>query len=365
MGIHKKDYYLGMDETLGSRLRKLQGPVLITGHTGFKGSWLTLLFEHLSVPVIGLSLPPEKGSLYARAQREGKIVEKFIDIRDPISVRQFITTHRPSAVIHMAAQPLVLESYKIPSETFEINVMGTVNVLEASFQTDSVEAIVVVTTDKVYRNNNSEVSFVESDPLAGNDPYSASKVGTESVVAAWQQISKVSGGPKVISVRAGNVLGGGDLAENRIIPELIRGFLSQKTIRIRNPFSTRPWQHVLDPLRGYVMALESTLCGIPIEALNFGPSSPSLTVQDIVKVSRENWPSQTSVEFMNSSLDSHLESTSLEIDSRKARMVLGWDSRWNQEESVIATIQWWDKVLNNSIDPVDACNFDIEFLLSE
>ena len=365
MRINKKDYYLHMDETLGSRLRELPGPVLITGHTGFKGSWLSLLFQHLSVPAIGLSLPPEKDSIYSRARRKGKITEAFIDIRDPKSLLQFMTTHRPSAVIHMAAQPLVLESYKIPRETFEINVMGTVNVLEASFSTDSVEAVVVVTTDKVYKNNNSGISFSESDSLAGNDPYSASKVGTESVVAAWRQISKVSGGPKVISVRAGNVLGGGDLAENRIIPELIRGFSSQKMVSIRNPLSTRPWQHVLDPLRGYVMALEATLHGIPIDSLNFGPSSPSLTVQEVVKVSCENWPFPTSVEFLNISSENHRESISLEIDSQNARKVLGWSSRWGQEESVIATIQWWDKVLNKSVSPADACSFDIEFLLSK
>jgi len=353
-----------MDLTLGKRLRELSGPILITGHTGFKGCWLTLLLEQLDVPVIGLSLPPETDSLFARAQRTSAVTESFIDIRDFDSVQQFITSHRPSAVIHMAAQPLVLESYRTPRETFETNVMGTVNVLEASFKTDSVQAVVVVTTDKVYRNNNSGIAFIESDPLAGKDPYSASKVGTEAVVAAWQQTSKVSGGPKVISVRAGNVIGGGDWAENRVLPELIRGFSTQNLVPIRNPLSTRPWQHVLDPLRGYVMALEATLSGSDIGTLNFGSDSRSLSVREIVNISRENWPSLTSVEFLDSSQSESIEAISLQLDSSLARNILNWNSRWGQEESVVATIEWWDKVLNKSISPLDACRSDIEFLMS-
>ena len=215
-----------MELMLGKRLRELPGPILITGHTGFKGTWLTFLLERLNVPVIGLSLEPEKDSLFDRAKRTGVIPEAFIDIREFHAISRFISEHQPSAVIHMAAQPLVLQSYKTPRETFETNVMGTANVLDAAFKTNSVEAVVVVTTDKVYRNDNSGQSFVETDPLAGKDPYSASKVGTESVVAAWQQIAKISGGPKVISVRAGNVIGGGDWAEDRLMPDLIRGLVS-------------------------------------------------------------------------------------------------------------------------------------------
>ena len=353
-----------MDLTLGKRLRELSGPILITGHTGFKGSWLTLLLEQLDVPVIGLSLPPEADSLFARARRTGKITESFIDIRDYNLVQQFITSNQPSAVIHMAAQPLVLASYSTPRETFDTNVMGTVNVLESSFKTDSVQAVVVVTTDKVYRNNNSGIAFIESDPLAGKDPYSASKVGAEAVVAAWQQISKVSGGPKVLSVRAGNVIGGGDWAENRIVPELIRGFSTQNLVPIRNPLSTRPWQHVLDPLRGYVMALEATLSGSAIDTLNFASDSRSLSVREIVNISRKNWPSLTSVDFLDSSQSESIEAISLQLDSSLARNILNWNSRWGQEESVVATIEWWDKVLNRSISPVDACQSDIEFLMS-
>ena len=190
--------------------------------------------------------------------------------------------YTPGAIIHMAAQPLVLESYRIPRETFETNVMGTVNILDAAFATEFVKGIIVVTTDKVYRNDNLGMKFVESDALVNKDPYSASKVGTESVVAAWQQISKVSNGPKVVATRAGNVIGGGDWADDRIIPELIRGFSTNSKVIVRNPKSTRPWQHVLDPLVGYVMVLEAVLAGEQIASMNFGPGI--LTVSQCVKL---------------------------------------------------------------------------------
>jgi CDP-glucose 4,6-dehydratase len=353
-----------MDLALGKRLRELPGPILVTGHTGFKGTWLTLLLQHLDVPVIGLSLAPEAESLFSRAGRTGAIPESFIDIRDFDKVSRFMSDHQPSAVIHMAAQPIVLESYRTPRETFETNVIGTVNLLDSAFNTESVKAVVVVTTDKVYRNDNSGVPFTESDALAGKDPYSASKVGAESAVAAWQQISKVVGGPKVIAVRAGNVIGGGDWAENRIIPELVRGFSTGATVVIRNPQSTRPWQHVLDPLHGYLMALEALLRGSSSQALNFGPDSRSFPVQEVVEQSQKSWPFPTSVEFSGGSDDPDVESIALQLDSTRAREALGWKPFWSQSESIRSTIEWWDKVLNDSVDPVNACQTDIDFLLN-
>ncbi|MDP1720713.1 MAG: CDP-glucose 4,6-dehydratase [Candidatus Nanopelagicaceae bacterium] len=353
-----------MDLTLGKRLRALSGPVLVTGHTGFKGAWLTLLLERLGVPVVGLSLPAEPFSLYERMNRKGAIPEDFLDIRDFGAVQAFMAKYKPGAIFHMAAQPLVLESYKTPRETFETNVMGTVNILDAAFATKYVEGIVVVTTDKVYRNDNSGAKFVESDALAGKDPYSASKVGTESAVAAWQQISKVSGGPKVMVARAGNVIGGGDWADDRIIPDLIRGFSTNSEVIVRNPKSTRPWQHVLDPLLGYVMFLEAVLNGKEIASMNFGPDSESLSVSEIVEIGRRNWPLPTSVEFAIEGQERGLEAIALQLDSRKARTTLNWSCAWDQNESVTATIQWWDKVLNKSVDPIVACEADIDQVLS-
>jgi CDP-glucose 4,6-dehydratase len=356
-----------MVSAFGNSLRQLPGPILLTGHTGFKGTWLTLLLEHLQVPVVGYSLPADKDSLFDRANRAGCIPEAFADIRDPTSLRSFLELHRPAAVIHMAAQPLVLESYKTPLETFEINVIGTANLLSAAFATESVKAVGVITTDKVYRNDNSGRAFIESDALAGKDPYSASKVGTESVVAAWQQIAKVSKGPQVIALRAGNVIGGGDWAEDRLIPDLIKAFTGTKKIVLRNPESTRPWQHVLDPLVGYLMAIEKILAGEQIDALNFGPDSKSLTVKKIAEISQARWPflvevgSSTATATVTATSES--EALALDLDSQRARNVLQWRPAWTQEGAVVSSIRWWDSVLNDEIDPLVACASDIDFAL--
>ena len=333
-----------MDYPLGQRLRELPGPLLLTGHTGFKGTWMTFLLEHLDVPVVGYSLPPEKDSLFERAEREGVIPEVFADIRDCETLENFIDDHKPSTIIHMAAQPLVLKSYENPRETFDVNVMGTVNLLDIAFKKDYIKAVIIVTTDKVYRNDNSGRAFVETDPLEGKDPYSASKVGTESVVAAWQQIAKVSGGPKVISVRAGNVIGGGDFAENRIIPDLIRGAISGKPSKIRNPASTRPWQHVLDPLWGYLLTLMKTLNSKSMPNLNFSPREQSLSVANITEIAISSWGAiEVQADFAKSSdiKESQIESSELHLDSSLATSLIGWKPSFTQQEAVVSTIEWW------------------------
>ena len=352
-----------MDLALGQRLRELPGPILLTGHTGFKGTWLTLLLERLNVPVVGLSLAPQKDSLFERAARQGKIHEVFTDICGYSQVERFIVETQPSAILHMAAQPLVLESYKAPRETFSTNVMGTVNILNTAFSCDSVKLVGVVTTDKVYRNDDSGRAFVESDPLAGKDPYSASKVGAEAAVAAWQQIRKVNGGPKVISLRAGNVIGGGDWADSRLLPDLAKGFIADKHVILRNPESTRPWQHVLDPLRGYLMAMEYLLDGGEIEALNFGPAAASLKVRDVVEVAQRSWPKPTDVSFSENSSSVVREAVALQLNAYMANTLLGWQMKWTQAEAVASTIRWWDQITNNAMKPHDACIKDIEKML--
>jgi CDP-glucose 4,6-dehydratase len=339
-----------MEIPLGQRLRELPGPLLLTGHTGFKGTWMTLLLEHLKIPVIGFSLEPEKGSLFNRAHRVGSIPEKFADIRDYAALGSFIDLHRPSTIIHMAAQPLVLKSYQNPRETFDVNVMGTVNLLDIGFKKDFIEAIIIVTTDKVYRNDNSGQAFVESDPLEGKDPYSASKVGTEAVVAAWQQISSISRGPKVVAVRAGNVIGGGDFAENRIIPDLIRGLINKKAVEIRSPNSTRPWQHVLDPISGYLCAIENALNGGHLPSLNFGPISENWPVKILVSQIRshlEDKGIKLEIEIGSGS-DTNIESTALNLNSSLAQTHLNWRPLWDQEKSIVKTIDWWcDLIFKN------------------
>lgn len=352
-----------MDFPLGTRLRGLPGPVLVTGHTGFKGTWLTFLLERLRVPVIGFSLTPERDSLFDRAKRTGSIPEEFLDIRNYDSLSEFISRYKPSVIIHMAAQPLVLRSYKNPRETFDTNVMGTVNILESSFKTNFVEAIIVVTSDKVYKNNNSGRAFVETDALAGKDPYSASKVATEAVVAAWQQIAKVSGGPKVASVRAGNVVGGGDWAESRLMPDLVRAYISGEEIVLRNPESTRPWQHVLDSLVGYLLGVEYTLVKGETESFNFGPDTKSLPVKEVAEISKKYWPTPVEIGILEESSSNQTEATSLSLNSHKARELLKWSPRWTQEEAVESTFQWWDKVLNRGINPTACCIDDLDRLL--
>jgi CDP-glucose 4,6-dehydratase len=334
-----------MDYPLGQHLRELPGPLLLTGHTGFKGTWMTFLLEYLGVPVAGYSLPAEKESLYDRTDRIGVIPEALADIRNYEALEQFIDLYKPSTIIHMAAQPLVLESYENPRETFDINVMGTVNILDIAFSKDFVKAIIVVTTDKVYRNDNSGRAFIESDPLEGKDPYSASKVATEAVVAAWQQIAKVSGGPRIVSVRAGNVIGGGDFAKNRIIPDLINGVMQRKIVEIRNPESVRPWIHVLDPLVGYLILLEQIIDEDKIQNFNFGPNGEPFKVRDIVGVVEHLFNNKLNVVYSDNI--STLEAEYLALNVNKAEEELNWSPKWNTQTAIERTVQWWIEYFDN------------------
>ena len=258
-----------------------KGPVMVTGHTGFKGTWLTLLLLELGIEVVGYSLPPEDKTIYDLIGLKGAFPEVYEDIRDPKNLRHFIQEHQPSAIIHLAAQPLVIKSYKSPKETFDVNVMGTANLLDLARNSVALEAIVVSTTDKVYRNKNTGRRYVENDPLEGIDPYSASKVATESVIRSWQNIYQSESNIRLIAARAGNVIGGGDIAENRLIPECIKAHMSGELLPIRNPESVRPWQHVIEPLIGYVLAI-----GFGNDlAYNFGPNeAQDLTVREVVEL---------------------------------------------------------------------------------
>ena len=348
-----------MENPLGRRLRELPGPVLLTGHTGFKGTWMTFLLEHLNVPVIGYSLPPEKDSLFDRAERTGVIPEVFADIRDYETLEKFIEENRPSTIIHMAAQPLVLKSYQFPRETFDVNVMGTVNILDIAFRKEYVKSIVIVSTDKVYRNDNSGKPFIETDPLEGKDPYSASKVGTESVVAGWRQISKISGGPNLASVRAGNVIGGGDLAKDRIIPDIIRGTLTRKSIRVRNPNSVRPWQHVIEPLVGYLLISEALSDGMDIDNANFGPNETNISVEQLIHTAQEFFPNiETTFDFKGVN-DSFSELSFLNLDSTFVNHKLGWTPKWTSETAIQRTFLWWKCSIEENLKPEELCIKDI------
>ncbi len=349
--------------TLGKSLRNLPGPVLVTGHTGFKGTWMTLLLHQLDVRVIGYSLKPEKDSLFERASLKGLIPEEFADVRNYKKLKKFIKKHKPSVIFHMAAQPLVLESYRKPLETFDVNILGTANLLNIAFEAPETKLVIVVTTDKVYRNDESGKPFTENDALEGKDPYSASKVGTEAAVKAWQQISKISNGPKVVSVRAGNVIGGGDYAKNRLLPDIIRSYQSGEILIIRNPTSIRPWQHILDVLTGYLKTADALFEDENISNINFGPTEKSVNVEEVLQIASNFLKFEYSIEKSNDSKQS-LESTNLELNSNLAKAILGWQTTMSLPRAIEATFRWWSDVLSSKKEAKEACIEDIQKFLS-
>lgn len=345
----------------GGELRKLDGPVLLTGHTGFKGAWMIRYLKALGVEVVGFALPPTQQSLYLRANLAGTLQEEFGDISEFSTFEQFVKKTKPSAIVHFAAQSLVKESYKNPVETFSTNVMGTVNVLEAARRSDCVNAISIITTDKVYQNRNTQIKFKEDDSIFGNDPYSASKAAAENAVAAWRSL-RIENQPPYISVmRAGNVIGGGDFSDNRLLPDIVRAKMSKENVIVRNPESTRPWQHVLDPLSGYVSALEESIrCNTEL-TLNFGPSENSLAVKDVLEISKQEWPDlRVAIEAVDKG---SYEAKFLDLDSTEARTVLNWRPVFSQQEAIRRTLAWWKTVLENPASALEVTDAEIyEFI---
>jgi CDP-glucose 4,6-dehydratase len=291
----------------------------------------------------------------------GSLIETshIADIRDLGSLQQAMTEAAPEVVIHMAAQPLVRYSYANPVETYATNVMGTVHVLESARTIESMRATLVVTTDKCYENRERETGYREDEAMGGFDPYSSSKGCAELVTSAYRQSYFSKSVNHLASARAGNVIGGGDWAQERLLPDLIKSFLSGTTLSVRNPKSTRPWQHVLDPLRGYLIALEASLGKSEISAINFGPQSESLSVSRVVDIAQNAWNQETHV-MTNVTSGDNQEAQELQLDSSYANGLLGWNPMWTQEEAIIATVDWWRKVEQNKIDPLTACLEDID-----
>jgi CDP-glucose 4,6-dehydratase len=343
-----------------TRKSRISGPVVVTGHTGFKGAWLTELLRSLSLEVAGYSLEPLPNALYSKLNHQGKFQEEFADVRDIEKLTKFVSETKPKVIFHLAAQPLVLESYLQPIDTFGTNVMGTANLLHAAFACDSVEVVVVVTTDKVYENKDKIVRFTEQAPLGGKDPYSASKVGAEQAVVAWRQIQSISGGPRVVAVRAGNVIGGGDISADRLLPDLIRAFQSGVSTEIRNPLSTRPWQHVVDPLAGYILTAEHLLGGNDVHALNFSGVQSSETVFNVVEAAISAWGGNArDFVAIKANSESRAESRNLDLDSGMARDLLGWKPHYTQIQAVEKTIDWHRVVENRTLKPSEACERDL------
>lgn len=322
--------------------------VFLTGHTGFKGSWASMLLTSLGAQVFGYSLqPPSTPSLFIAASLE-KIVEGVIaDIRDEERLSYEMDKASPDIVIHMAAQPLVRLSYLTPVDTFSTNIMGTVNVLEAVRLSKSVKAFLNVTTDKCYSNNEWDWGYRETDILGGIDPYSSSKTCSEIVTTSYREsffekINDERGKVAIASARAGNVIGGGDWATDRLIPDIIRAFESGETVKIRNPSSIRPWQFVLEPLTGYLTLIEKMYEGEKLfsSAWNFGPAiEDAVPVLSIVKKIAKSWIGDVywSCEAEDNGKS---ETTFLKLDTSKARANLGWKAKLNIDSALEMTCDW-------------------------
>jgi CDP-glucose 4,6-dehydratase len=332
--------------------------VLVTGHTGFKGSWLCEWLLALGADVHGFALePPTSPALFNQLELGARMAGNTADIRDRCALGEVIRKVRPAFVFHLAAQSLVRRSYKQPHDTFSVNFAGTLNLLEEVRLSDEQCSVVVVTSDKCYENNYTQEPFREADALGGHDCYSASKGAAEVLVAAYRRsfFTSPKSPVRVSTARAGNVIGGGDWAEDRIFPDAVRNLSEGRPIPVRNPSATRPWQHVLEPLGGYLLlaarmkqgGLESALRGSSADAaaFNFGPLDESdRTVREVVEEVTKTWSGtweNTGAE------DAPHESKWLSLDVSRARQTLGWLPVWNFAQSVARTVRWYKEVMRD------------------
>jgi CDP-glucose 4,6-dehydratase len=317
--------------------------VLVTGHNGFKGSWLSLWLNQLGAEVIGISLAPETQlNHWNLFGLESTVQHHELDIRQADEVASVFRATQPEVVFHLAAQPLLRRSYRNPLETWSTNVMGTANVLEACRQSRSVRAILAVTTDKCYQNQEWAWGYRETDRLGGHDPYSASKAGSELVAASYRSaFFHTDGAPLLATARSGNVIGGGDWSEDRLIPDLARAMAAEKSLEIRSPNATRPWQHVLESLSGYLLLGQKLIEGNKNfnGAWNFGPErSGNCRVADVLNRLQTYWPE---MQWHLTAAPQPHEANLLFLDSAKAHDHLGWQPVWNLDTTLEKTADWY------------------------
>jgi len=322
--------------------------VFVTGHTGFKGGWLTLWLDQMGADVHGFSLnPPTDVALFDVADVASVLCgDVRADLADLDALNSALKAAEPEVIFHLAAQSLVRDSYVSPLTTFATNIMGTANLLEAARTVDSVRAVIVVTTDKVYQNTDQNVLFREQDPLGGHDPYSASKAATEIVTASYRAsfYNVQDGHPaRIATARAGNVIGGGDWATDRLVPDCLRAFAKGQSVLLRYPNATRPWQHVLEPLSGYVRLAENLLSengANYAKAWNFGPdSADDATVHTVAEAVARHWDGGATVAVENLGDHPH-EAGLLKLDSTLARKELDWHPRWGLDRALEQTVAW-------------------------
>lgn len=330
---------------------------LVTGHTGFKGAWLSQWLAAAGHEVSGIGLDPAPGALFERA-RVGELMaaDRRIDIRDAAAVADTVRDCQPDVVIHLAAQPLVRESYRDPRTTWETNLNGTFNVLYAVAKADCAKALLVITTDKVYRNVNQIWGYRETDPLGGTDPYSASKAAADLLTQSW--IASSSSGIPTAIARAGNVIGGGDVCAERLMVDLIAAFSRDRDVHLRYPQAVRPWQHVLDCLAGYLALVDALLAGEQQgEAFNFGPGPDSFVeVGQVAERVARLWATSAGV-VVDPAPDFH-EAGLLALDAAKARLALGWTDRLSFDEALSWTVDWAKQALAGA-DPRELCTDQI------
>lgn len=345
--------------------------VFLTGHTGFKGSWMLAVLKQLGAEVMGYSLAPNTHPSLFQVLEGEKLCHSVIgDIRDIALLHKSMLDFQPDVVFHLAAQPIVRMSYRIPAETFEVNAIGTANVLDGIRLLDKPCVGVMITTDKVYHNNETGQAYKETDPFGGYDPYSASKACAELVIDSYR---KSFFNPEdfhkhhkaIASARAGNVIGGGDWAPDRLVPDIVRALSKGETIQIRNPKAVRPWQHVLEPLSGYILLAEK-LMKDPIryaEGFNFGPSlEDTLTVEEMTKLAVDIW-GEGKFEFPELQNQPH-EAGLLSLDITKACEVLGWVPCWTARQALENTLGWYKTFYDNLAKIQDITNRQIDNYLA-
>lgn len=322
--------------------------IFLTGHTGFKGSWMLAILKQLGAEVMGYSLAPNTNPSLFDVIKCTELCHSVIgDIRNTEYLHKCMTDFQPDVVFHLAAQPIVRTSYKIPAETFEVNAIGTANVLDGIRLLEKPCVGVMITTDKVYQNNETGQAYKETDPFGGYDPYSASKACAELVIDSYRKsfFNPENYGQHhkaIASARAGNVIGGGDWAADRLIPDIVRALSKNETIQIRNPKAVRPWQHVLEPLSGYILLAEK-LMEDPVryaEGFNFGPNpKDTLTVEEMTQLAVNIWGSGD-FDFPALTNQPH-EAGLLSLDITKAHDVLGWSPRWTAQQALEQTLEWY------------------------
>jgi CDP-glucose 4,6-dehydratase len=335
--------------------------VFLTGHTGFKGSWLTIWLHEMGANVYGYSLrPPTNPSLFEFANIQTFTNGEFNDICNLDILRKSMKSFNPEILIHMAAQPLVRESYEDPLRTYDTNVIGTLNVLESARSCNNLKSVLVITTDKCYQNNEWDWGYREVDSLGGHDPYSSSKACAELLTASYRSSFFKNSDVNIATARAGNVIGGGDWAKDRLIPDILSAISKNNKIIVRNLDAIRPWQHVLEPLSGYLMLVEDIykFGNKFAEAWNFGPSNENCrTVKEILSIFSSKYPKWVGWEEYKKEIVH--EAKLLKLDCSKAINNLNWKPKWDLHTTIDLIISWQDKVNANNKNTIDACLNDI------